>query len=72
MTDRDTSDKNICREIFYQLGQLDVNIQQRSDTTLPQSIPFEDGDTLMFTMNVNAAENQENLTELSDVIPPLG
>jgi hypothetical protein len=23
----------------------------------------------MFTMNVNAAENQENLTELSDVIP---
>jgi hypothetical protein len=73
MTDRDTSDKNICREIFYQLGQLDVNriSSNVQDTTLPQSIPFEDGDTLMFTMNVNAAENQENLTELSDVIPPL-
>lgn len=72
MTDQDTSDKNICREIFYQLGQLDVNriSQNVQDTTLPQSIPFEDGDTLMFTMNVNAAENQENLTELSDVIPP--
>jgi hypothetical protein len=71
MTDRDTSDKNICREIFYQLGQLDVNriSSNVQDTTLPQSIPFEDGDTLMFTMNVNAAENQENLTELSDVIP---
>jgi hypothetical protein len=30
MTDRDTSDKNICREIFYQLVRRQSYIQQRS------------------------------------------
>lgn len=71
MTDADTSEKNICRELFYQLGKIDKNriLNNVQDTTFPQSIPFEDGDTIMFTMNISAADNQEKLTGLSSAIP---
>lgn len=71
MTDADTSEQNICRELFYQLGKIDKNriLNNVQDTTFPQSIPFEDGDTIMFTMNISAADNQEKLTGLSSTIP---
>jgi hypothetical protein len=72
LTNADTGSDNIGREILKQIAHADPDrfrtdvahgIQETADF---QSIPFADGDTLIFNVVVNPADGQHTLTNLAD------
>lgn len=74
MTNATTTSDNIGREILKQIAHadpdrlrtgLDHGIQETADF---QSIPFANGDTLIFNVTINPAAGQHALTNLADEI----
>lgn len=69
LTNANTTDVNIGREIMKQIGAADPDRFRQDvphgivETAEFQSIPFAEGDTLIFNVVINPAEGQNNLTE---------
>lgn len=71
LTNADTGSDNIGREIMLQIGHFDPD-RFRTDvdhgiqaTPIAQSIPFAEGDNLIFNVVINPATGQHNLTNLA-------
>jgi hypothetical protein len=68
LTNANTTDANIGREIMKQIGAADPDRFRQDvahgivETAEFQSIPFADGDTLIFNVIINPASGQEALT----------
>ena len=66
LTDEFTDNTNICRELFLQMAGNDPHrFADLSNTDLPQPIPFQNDDTINFSVNFSAAQGQEELTGVS-------
>lgn len=70
-TDEDDTNANVCRTLFLQMMSTQ-NGRNRffadiSNTDLPQSLPFRDGDTIQFKLTINPAADQHLLTNVSSI-----
>lgn len=66
----DNTDANLTRSLMAQIETMQparfANIQS---TIAPQGLPFVAGDTISYTMTMNAADGQEELTGVSPIPP---
>ena len=66
-----TGNTNICRELMRQVAsQAAPRFAAAADSTLHQSVPLANGDTLNFKVTVNAATGQHDLTSRANAIEP--
>ena len=66
-----TGNTNICRELMRQVAsQAASRFAAAADSTLHQSVPLLNGDTLNFKVTVNAATDQHQLTARTNAIVP--
>jgi len=67
MTNLDTTDSNLCRELMKQMFYSNASrFQNVSNTSSPQSLPFIAGDSLSYRIIVQAAAGQAALTGASN------
>ena len=68
MTNVTTDETNICRVLFDQMFHSDASrFENIEPQTLPQSLPFQDGDSIGFILTIHPNADQHLLTGVSTV-----
>jgi hypothetical protein len=68
MTNAITTPDNLCREMFLQIAAVTPErLQNVQQTSYRQPLLFQDGDSINFTVNYYAAENQHLLTDVNPI-----
>jgi hypothetical protein len=68
MTNAITTPDNLCREMFLQIAAVTPErLQNVQETSYPQSLLFQEGDSINFKVTIHAAENQHLLTGVNPI-----
>jgi hypothetical protein len=68
MTNNNTSDTNLCRELMKQMFYTNASrFQNVSNTSSIQSLPFTSGDSISYRIIVSADANQADVTGVSNI-----
>jgi hypothetical protein len=68
LTNDTTSNTNICRELIRQIAVTEASrFSSVTDTTLPQSVPFIENDTINFRVSFHSTATQHLLTDVTNI-----
>ena len=68
LTNDTTSNTNICRELIRQVAVTAASrFSSVTDTTLPQSVPFIENDTINFRVSFHSTATQHLLTDVTNI-----